>query len=73
MWISKPIFTSTIRIYDLTNTTIIGEVIGISNISSAIIDLGTLSNLPTGEVMFEVQAKDPSGDEIRISGLIMEF
>ena len=62
-----------IRIYDVTNATVIGEVTGIANTSSVIVDLGTLSNLPTGESIFEVQLKDPSGDEIRVSALIIEF
>lgn len=62
-----------VRIYDLTNANAICEVTGISSLTPTLVDLGTLSNLPSGEAMFEVQAKDPLGDEIYISGLIIEF
>ena len=62
-----------VKVYDLTNTETICEVTGINGTSSYIIDLGTISNLPSGEAIFEIQAKDPLGDEIRVSGLIVEF
>jgi len=62
-----------VRIYDLTNANAICEVTGISSLVPIVVDLGTLSNLPSGEAMFEVQAKDPLADEVYVSGLIIEF
>jgi len=62
-----------VRIYDLTNANVICEVTGISSLVPILVDLGTLSNLPSGEAMFEVQAKDPLADEVYVSGLILEF
>lgn len=62
-----------VRVYDLTNANTICEATGISSLVPIIVDLGTLSNLPSGEVMFEVQAKCPLADEVYVSGLIIEF
>jgi len=62
-----------VRIYDLTNANVICEVTGISSLIPIVVDLGTLSNLPSGEVMFEVQVKCPLADEVYVSGLIIEF
>lgn len=62
-----------VRIYDVTNSKVICEKTGINNTASQVIDLGTLSNLPTAEAVFEIQAKSTDGDEIRISSLAVEF
>lgn len=62
-----------VRIYDLTNANVICEVTGVSSLVPITVNLGTLSNLPSGEAMFEVQAKDPLADEIYVSGIVMEF
>jgi len=62
-----------VRVYDLTNANAICEVTGISSLIPIVVDLGTLSNLPSGEVMFEIQAKCPLADEVYVSGLIIEF
>jgi len=64
--------TGDVIIYDSTNANAICEVTGISSLVPTIIDLGTLSNLPSGEATFEVQAKSPE-EEVYVSGLIIEF
>lgn len=43
------------RIYDITNDLVIAEVTGLSNDTAAIIDFGAISNLPTGNAIFEIQ------------------
>jgi len=45
------------KIYDVTNSQTICEKTGIIEASPAIVDLGTLSNLPAGEALFELQVK----------------
>ncbi len=50
-----------VRIFDLTNTLEIAELTGSSSTTPELVDLGTLSNLPTGIAMFEVQLKRTGG------------
>jgi len=45
-----------VRVYDITNDNIIAEK-NFTNTSMEINDLGTLSNLPTNDAIFEVQVK----------------
>jgi len=61
-----------VRIYDSTNAQVVCEKTGINSLIPTIVDLGTLSNLPSGESIFEIQAKSPE-EEVYISGLIIEF
>ncbi len=50
-----------IRVVDLTNSSNqIGEV-SLTNTSPVVVDLGTLADIPTGEAVFEVQAKRTGG------------
>lgn len=44
-----------IRIQDVTNVNTICEKINITNVTPTIHDLGTISNLPTGPAVFEIQ------------------
>lgn len=53
--------TGSMKIYDLTNAATIAENTSITGTTPAIIDLGTLSNLPTGEAIFEIQIKVTTG------------
>jgi len=54
--------TAGIRIIDATNgDLVICEVTNVTNTTDAIIDLGTITNVPTGEVMLKLQAKTTSG------------
>ena len=46
-----------VRIYDATNANVICEVTGITDLITTLYDLGVISNLPTGEANFEIQAK----------------
>ena len=56
-----------IKIFDVTNSLQIVEKTGISNTTVAIIDLGALSNLPTGEAMFELQLRVPAVGAVSIT------
>ena len=49
-----------IRIYDLTNSKVIVEKIGINNITPQIIDLGPISNVPNEPAIWEIQIRVPS-------------
>ena len=46
-----------IRIYDYTNNKIISEVIDQTNSIKAVVNTGTISNLPASSAIFEVQAR----------------
>jgi hypothetical protein len=48
-----------IRIYDATNSQEIVEVTGITDTTPAINDFGTISNLPAGEALWEIQMRVP--------------
>jgi hypothetical protein len=66
--------TFSMRVYDLTNALEICEVTGLSSAVATIQDFGSLSNLPTGEAMWEVQAKVSSGgNRMAISGLEIQW
>ena len=71
--IEKAEDSCSVRIYDVTNSKVICEKTGIVNLTSEVIDLGTLSNLPIGNAVFEIQAKSTDGDEIRISSLAINY
>ncbi len=49
--------TYDLRLWDVTNSLTIAEKTGNSETTSTMIDIGTLSNLPTGPAIFEVQGK----------------
>jgi hypothetical protein len=44
-----------IRIFDLTNTLQIAEITGQTNVTLQIISMGTLSNIPTGPAILQIQ------------------
>jgi len=52
-----------IKIFDFTNSLEIANVTGLSSTVDTIVDLGTLSNVPTGLSIFEVQIDPGSGDK----------
>lgn len=58
-----------IRVRDTTNSTNIVTRAGLTNTSSAIIDLGTISNLPSGEAIFAIQGKKDAGDKGRLQSI----
>lgn len=50
------------RVYDVTNALTIGEVIGIVSTDVAnIVDLGSISNVTTGEALWEIQGRETAG------------
>ena len=49
-----------IRIFDFTNNNTVAEATG-SSVNEAIIDLGTISNVPAGRSIFEIQVKKTGG------------
>ena len=51
--------TGQVRVFDLTNSLVIAEsaAFGPTNTTKIIVDLGTISNLPTGQAIFEVQLR----------------
>lgn len=57
--VSSP--THSIKIYDVTNSLAIAELTAQSSTTLDIVDMGTLSNLPTGLALFEIQVKRDSG------------
>lgn len=50
-----------VRIYDSTNGTVLAESTGLTNTDEQIIDLGTISNIPSGPSLLEVQVKQSGG------------
>lgn len=65
-----------VRIFDITNSLVIAEKLDIEPGSIPInIDLGTLSNLPTGEAVWEVQSKKSvvAGDRGKMYGITVKF
>lgn len=63
----------TVQIYDVTNSLVIVEKSAITSTIPIIIDLGTLVNLPTGEAVFEIQAKRTGGGAMFVDSLLIEF
>jgi len=66
-----------IRIYDVTNAQVICELTGITSDFPVILDLGALSNVPTGMAIWEVQQltenlPGPDGD-VQVASAYMEF
>jgi len=51
-----------VRIYDNTNKTVIAEKTGLTNTAEALNDLETISNIPTGMALFEIQAERVGGN-----------
>jgi len=53
--------SGSIRIFDFTNTQVIAELSMFTETSQVIKDLGTISNVPAGEALFEVQLLKTGG------------
>ena len=62
-----------VRIYDVTNSLVIVEKLTITDAVPTVIDLGVLANLPTGESIFEIQAKRAGGGAMFVDSLLIEF
>lgn len=50
-----------LRVYDVTNAQVIAEVTGLTTIPATMQNLGTVSNLPSGPAIFQLQAKRVGG------------
>lgn len=50
-----------VRLYDLTNARIIAEKTGLTNTEKEVIDLGTISNIPTNKAVLELHIKRTTG------------
>lgn len=65
-----------LQILDITNVTTIAVKTGNTGNSPEIVDMGTLSNLPTAEAMFEAQLKragGTGGNMVHVNALSIEF
>jgi len=51
-----------VRVYDVTNNNILAEKTGLTNTEEEIIDLGSISNIPTQSAILEIQAKRVGGN-----------
>lgn len=65
--------TSKVRVYDVTNSQVICELTGISNTTAQVLDLGTLSNVPTGAAVWELQSAGTGSLAIYVSGVSIDF
>ncbi len=62
------------KIFDRTNSLTIAEKTGIQSATRVENTLGTISNVPTGSSVFEIQAKrDDAGATAELSAIRMEF
>lgn len=68
--------THSLRIYDVTNGNVIASQTGLVYEGWTILDMGTLSNIPSGEAIWEFQAKRDSGvksPEFRVASAVLTF
>jgi len=62
-----------IRIVRTDNGDVVAAITGQNNTEIAIKDLGSLSNLPTGATILEVQSKVDNGGECRLASISIKF
>ena len=65
-----------VRLYDLTNNNVIAEARNQTGSYPSIINLGTISNLPTGAAVFELQVIRDAGNsskKVRATGVSIAF
>jgi hypothetical protein len=64
-----------IRIYNVTNAQIIAELTGRTATGLVILNMGTLSNLPTGQAVFEIQVKRDAAGSVNFAlhGVVIRF
>ena len=75
-WAGDASYYVQFRVQNITNGTTIATSAQITSTTPSIIDLGILSNLPTGEALFEMQlytSNSTSGREIYCSALNIQF
>jgi hypothetical protein len=68
-WVSGT--DASFRIYDATNALVIAEITGVTSTDELnVVDMGTLSNIPTASAIFEVQIKRDTGGSAGFVGSI---
>lgn len=72
-WTSIPVKTGAVRLYDITNSTVIATSANFSNTTAMIIDLGTITNLPPNDSIFEFQIISTVGCTVSISSAHIYF
>jgi len=65
--------TYDVKIYDVVNSLTIAEITAQTNSTAQIVDMGTLSNLPTGSSIFEIQVLRAGGGEVRFASLNVDW
>lgn len=65
--------TGKLRIYDLTNALVIAEITTLSNTTESVIDLGTISNVPTGEAVWQIQHAGNGAQATNTSSVWVKF
>lgn len=67
-------FGADFKIFDRTNSLTIAEVLNHISLIRVILNMGTLSNLPAGAAIFEIQGRKPApGQKAEMSALRMKF
>jgi len=62
-----------VKVFDATNALDIAEILGITNTTDTIFDMGAVSNLPTGQAIFEVQLRNDSSVNTEVFALTREL
>lgn len=62
-----------VELYDLTNSLSIGTVTGVTSTTTSIQTDSSLTNLPTGEAIFEIRAKDANSLSFYLYSFHLEF
>jgi len=66
--------TGELQIYDSTNLNVIATLTGIANVVPAILDMGTLSNIPAEQAMLEIRGRRVGGGTtLGVSSVHMEY
>lgn len=56
--------THDLRVYDATNGLVVAEKIGSTHQVQTVVDLGTVSNVPTAQASFEIQVRRTGGGQL---------
>ncbi len=62
-----------VRIFDLTNATVIAESAVLTNTSPEVVSFGTISNIPAAEAVFEIQCQSPGGGKGFMDSVSVEY
>lgn len=68
--------TFSVRLYDKTHALVIAKKTNQDDDYPTLLDLGTISNVPEGPAIWEVQIKKTAGNEgkvVTVASLVMEF